>query len=836
MWRRVECSPVLAGIIALLFFAAADASDASAAAIQIVTRADVELSAAETQMRTDGGTGTVQVTAGDGCAWTAASNVPWIAITAGASGTGRGSVQYSVAGNSSGATRTGTVTIAGNTFTVSQAGSGTTPLTSDWVPCGPPGGAVGGPGEDVEQPSRTRVLITRSRDGLHFERPSTDAERFLVDGADVPDAVVLPSGRVLVYFMAGCRDYAPSGGSKTTKDAIAVAVSDAGGAAGSWVFKDVSFDNAAHGLDRPFDPNIVLWKPEQNLLRIFVSQAAGGPSIATHSYTSSDGFTFTYEGKRYDPGPPDGIVDPENFRFDDTHWYIICGVPEGFATSSDDGATFTGQRGFSDHVTNVTGYGGIPNEVAVTNTPGMYRVFAGASRATTGMAGIDSLRSTASPWTSWEWEGPVLDVAGGIESCEVRFPTVVRLAADDWLMFYGTTIPNCDCGGDGMLFHCSPPTSVLACYAFTISPTSASLTASAGSQQVAVTGWPSGCSGGSWSASGNGSWLTVSPSSGSGSGSVTVSWEANTGSAQRTGDATIGGQTFTVTQAASSAKPHTVRRHVLSTAEACPGQLSSLGVLRSTDRGATWVSLGNACMQGSPVWPVDPTGMVVDGKVVLYVVDFGHLNQPVPQTIYRTTSGGGVNFTAPQPAYTQTATMVDPGAVRLAGGLYRIYVPSEGEGTISATSTDGLAFTRDSGVRATNGGMPGALLLPDNRVRLFLNGAKAGQQGIFSMISADGLAFMDEGGLRIPSPAEGMVADDAQPIRLADGTYLMLYQLHDAKYEGKGLDPWTFTELHLATSTDGLNWTPDSRIIGYGGTSCVVEMPDGARYIYYVNR
>jgi hypothetical protein len=40
-------------------------------------------------------------------------------------------------------------------------------------------------------------------------------------------------------------------------------------------------------------------------------------------------------------------------------------------------------------------------------------------------------------------------------------------------------------------------------------------------------------------------------------------------------------------------------------------------------------------------------------------------------------------------------------------------------------------------------------------------------------------------------------------------------------------------EIHLATSADGFNWTPDPTIIGYGGTSCVVEAPDGTLYIYY---
>jgi uncharacterized protein (TIGR03437 family) len=69
-------------------------------------------------------TGSVTVTAGSGCAWTAASSVSWITITAGASGSGSGTVTYSVAANT-GAARTGTLTIAGVTFTVSQASGAT---------------------------------------------------------------------------------------------------------------------------------------------------------------------------------------------------------------------------------------------------------------------------------------------------------------------------------------------------------------------------------------------------------------------------------------------------------------------------------------------------------------------------------------------------------------------------------------------------------------------------------------------------------------------------------------------------------------------------------------
>lgn len=68
------------------------------------------------------GSGSVTVTTQSGCAWTAASNSGWITVTSGASGTGNGTVNYSVTQNTVAKSRTGTLTIAGKTFNVIQAG------------------------------------------------------------------------------------------------------------------------------------------------------------------------------------------------------------------------------------------------------------------------------------------------------------------------------------------------------------------------------------------------------------------------------------------------------------------------------------------------------------------------------------------------------------------------------------------------------------------------------------------------------------------------------------------------------------------------------------------
>ena len=51
------------------------------------------------------------------------SNAAWITVTSGANGSGNGSVSYNVAANTGTTSRTGTMTIGGQTFTVTQAGA-----------------------------------------------------------------------------------------------------------------------------------------------------------------------------------------------------------------------------------------------------------------------------------------------------------------------------------------------------------------------------------------------------------------------------------------------------------------------------------------------------------------------------------------------------------------------------------------------------------------------------------------------------------------------------------------------------------------------------------------
>jgi hypothetical protein len=76
-----------------------------------------------------GGAGTISLSTGTGCSWTAVSNVSWVIVTSNSSSSGSSRVYFSVASNSSSSSRSGTLTVAGKTFNVNQQGSSPSTFT-----------------------------------------------------------------------------------------------------------------------------------------------------------------------------------------------------------------------------------------------------------------------------------------------------------------------------------------------------------------------------------------------------------------------------------------------------------------------------------------------------------------------------------------------------------------------------------------------------------------------------------------------------------------------------------------------------------------------------------
>ncbi len=107
-----------------------------ATVIQSVANCSIAIAPASQNLPAAGGTGTIDVQAQSVCDWAAASNAPWLSVTSGSTGSGNGVVTFAAAANA-GAARSGTISIANQTFTVSQA-AGSTPPGSCTYSLSPP--------------------------------------------------------------------------------------------------------------------------------------------------------------------------------------------------------------------------------------------------------------------------------------------------------------------------------------------------------------------------------------------------------------------------------------------------------------------------------------------------------------------------------------------------------------------------------------------------------------------------------------------------------------------------------------------------------------------------
>lgn len=162
------------------------------------------------------------------------------------------------------------------------------PLINDFEPC------HGHPSGQAMTPSMHRALIAWSYNGLDFQRPDDRQKGLLMDQMSVPDAVVLPSGRILLYLVTGCRIV---DGVQQGSNEIGVVVSDQGGEPGSWYFKNVNFIGLPemYGTN-PLDPNAVVL-PDGNIslfTTVFWKIGESQKSAIAAFLSTDGGFTFTY--------------------------------------------------------------------------------------------------------------------------------------------------------------------------------------------------------------------------------------------------------------------------------------------------------------------------------------------------------------------------------------------------------------------------------------------------------------------------------------------------------------------------------------------------------------
>jgi hypothetical protein len=252
-----------------------------------------------------------------------------------------------------------------------------------------------------------------------------------------------------------------------------------------------------------------------------------------------------------------------------------------------------------------------------------------------------------------------------------------------------------------------------------------------------------------------------------------------------------------------------------------------IGMIEMTPWDSNWIFRGYSQFNSPLLNPVDPSAMWDNGLLVFYFFDLQSLGTDTA-VVYRCAAidSTGLNFTMPEVAFKYYGDITDPFTIRLPNGSYRMYLHgSSAEGIISASSTNGHIFNLDNGIRATAGGVPGALVLPDGKIRLFVC-----SQGITSLLSDDGLNFTPEPGVRILIPSGAFKVADPNPIQCIDGIYRMAYKVKPIETESPEYD-----EVYLAESADGFTWTSGLLPIIKGSVPTLVELPNGTLRIYYVD-
>ncbi len=499
-------------------------------------------------------TGNVAVSTGASCQWSASSSAAWISITGGASGSGPGTVSYSLAANTGTTSRTGSATIAGQTFSVTQegvpcsytlnpvsttlgpaAGSGTVGVTAQtgcswtaasgaaWitVTSGASGSASGQVGFSV-----TANPTTSSRSGAitiggrPFNVTQTGQScTYSISPVNTSVSASAATGNFNVTALTGCAWTATSSGSWITITS---------GATGS--------GNGPVGYSIAANPN--------------VASRTGSISVGGQTYTVNQAgvvCTATLNplsasvGAGGSTGNTVGVAIPAACQWTATSNAQWLSVTNG-ASGTGNGSVFynvatntsTSSRSASLSIAGQT------FNVSQSGLTCTYTVTPTAAPAPN-TAGTGSVSVVAATGCNWQASSPVawLTVtsgASGSANGSVNYSFVANPTTQS---------------RQGVLTVAGQPVTITqaAGCGYSITPASASVTAAAGSGTIDVTAGGT-CA---WSATSPVQWITfTAPASGSGNGSVGYNVAANSNSSSRSATITVAGQPFVVTQAGAA--------------------------------------------------------------------------------------------------------------------------------------------------------------------------------------------------------------------------------------------------------------------------------------------
>ncbi|HLJ45987.1 MAG TPA: BACON domain-containing carbohydrate-binding protein [Bryobacteraceae bacterium] len=508
-----------------------------------------------------GGPATVLVTASDpSCTWTASSNAAWLAVNSGASDTGNGTVGYTADANNSVSPRSGSLTIAGQTFTVNEAGA--TPTFS----LGANSASVG----------------AGANSGLSIAVNATPPDAAWTATSNAPwIAITLGAtgtGNGAVQYSVAQNTSVNQRVGTITVAGLTFTVTQAGAGA-TFTLNPASANVAATAGTGTFSvtasPSDATWTATPNVSWISISSGANGTGNGTVGYSiaasnsinqrtgtisvGGQAFTITQAAvtASFTLAPPSASVAANGGTGSvtvtanaiDATWTATSNASWISITS---GATGTGNGSVAysavanTSVNSRTGTLTIAGQTFTIMQAGAGTTFTlGATSATaTATGGTGSVTVTANPsdaaWTAVS-NVPFISITAGASG------------TGNGSVSYSVTANNSVNPRTGTLTIAGQTFTITqagAMATFTLGATSASATAAGGTGSVTVTATPADAT---WTAVSNVPWIIISSgANGTGNGTVNYTAAANSTTAQRVGTLTIAGQIFTITQAAPS--------------------------------------------------------------------------------------------------------------------------------------------------------------------------------------------------------------------------------------------------------------------------------------------
>jgi all-beta uncharacterized protein len=573
-----------------------------------------------------GSFGSVSITTGSSCTWTAVSSVSWVTFTSPASGQGLSSVSYSVAPNTTGASRSGTITVAGRTITVSQSGGS--------------------------------CSYTVSPTSVSAQSTGLNASVSIVTGSSCPWTAVPSVTWITITSSAsgsglGSFNYsvAPNTTSVPRTGTIAVAGQTVSitQAAGSCTYTVTPTNVSVPSTGSNASVSVVTgsscaWTATSNVSWITITAGSSMSGLGSVDYTvavnsgAARSGTMTIAGQTVTVSQASGSctysVSPTNVSVPSTGSNNSIAVTTGSScawTATSNVAWITITAGSS-----MSGLGSVDYTVA-TNTLGVARtgtmtiagqtvvVTQAASSCTYSVSPLSvSVPSTGSngsiavttgsscPWTSVSSVGWITVTSGA---------SMTGLGSTDYSVAPNTTgasrTGTLTVAGRAVTF-----TQAAASCSYSVSPTTVSVPSTGSNGSVAVT-TGSSCP---WTSTSAVSWITVTAgASMSGLGSTNYSVAANTAGVARTGTLTVAGQTVTITQAAASCS-----YSVSPTTVSVPSTGSNGSVAVTTGSSCPWTSTsavswititsgGSMSGQGSTNYTVDrnPTASTRSGTLTV---------------------------------------------------------------------------------------------------------------------------------------------------------------------------------------------------------------------------